>query len=86
MYSTLRSGIVLLALAAAATAQQVPAAAAPGFDAIRLRNLRADTVFLASPALEGRRSLERGSEAAVEFGVAEFTKIGLKPLSGDYNL
>jgi hypothetical protein len=83
MYSTLRSGIVLLALAAAACAQPVPAAATPGFDAIRLRNLRADTVFLASPALEGRRSLERGSEAAVEFGVAEFTKIALKPLSGD---
>ncbi len=56
--------------------------AEPGFRAIRVRNLKADTSFLASPALEGRRSLERGSETAIEFGAAEFEKAGLKPLDG----
>ncbi|MGH9836765.1 MAG: hypothetical protein ACREBD_20230, partial [Blastocatellia bacterium] len=33
-----------------------------GFNAIREKNLRADLTFLASDALEGRMSLQRGSE------------------------
>src|SRR5262245_53066005 len=56
---------------------------ATGFNAIRERNLRADLTFLASDALEGRMSLQRGSEVAIDFIAAEFAKAGLKPLSGD---
>jgi hypothetical protein len=50
---------------------------------IRVADLRADLTFLASDALEGRLSLERGSEAAIQFLVAEFAKAGLKPVNGE---
>ncbi len=56
---------------------------APGFDSIRETDLRADLTFLASDALEGRWSLRRGSEAAIQFIAAEFAKAGLHPLAGD---
>jgi hypothetical protein len=69
----------LLALAAL-----VPAFAQhPGLERIRVTDLRADLTFLASDALEGRRSLQRGSEAAIQFLMAEFTKAGVKPVAGD---
>lgn len=51
-------------------------------DAIRMDRVRADIFFLASPALEGRRSLARGSEVAIEWVAAEFAKAGLKPVAG----
>jgi len=54
-----------------------------GFNAIKEKNLRADLTFLASDALEGRMSLQRGSEIAINFIAAEFAKAGLKPLVGD---
>ena len=50
---------------------------------IRVADLRADLTFLASDALEGRLSLERGSEAAIQFLAAEFAKAGLKPVNGE---
>src|SRR5713226_4060267 len=53
---------------------------ADGFDAIRISDLRADLTFLASDALEGRLSLARGSEVAIEWIAAEFTRAGLKPI------
>src|SRR5690242_15816089 len=52
-------------------------------DRIRSTDLRADLTFLASDALEGRRSLQRGSEAAIQFLAAEFAKAGLKPMVGN---
>ena len=55
---------------------------AAGLDAIRAANLRADLTFLASDSLEGRMSLQRGSEIAIQFIAAEFAKAGLKPLAG----
>ena len=55
----------------------------PGLDRIRINDLRADLTFLASDALEGRRSLQRGSEVAIQFLAAEFSKAGLAPLTGD---
>ncbi len=39
--------------------------------------------LLLSDAMEGRRSLERGSEVAIQWIASEFAKAGLKPLSGD---
>ncbi len=55
----------------------------PGLERIRVTDLRADLTFLASDALEGRRSLQRGSEAAIEFLAAEFAKAGVRPVAGD---
>ncbi len=56
---------------------------ATGFEDITAAKLRADLTFLASDAMEGRMSLERGSEVAIQWIAAEFTKAGLKPLVGD---
>jgi hypothetical protein len=55
-------------------------AAQPG--PVRLDRVRADIFFLASPALEGRRSGARGSEVAIEWVASEFAKAGLKPVAG----
>jgi hypothetical protein len=64
---------------------QAPPRLAPGVDSIRASDLRADLTFLASDALEGRMSLERGSEVAIQWIAAEFGKAGLKPLvDGSY--
>jgi hypothetical protein len=54
-----------------------------GFDAIQTARIKADLTFLASDALEGRRSLERSSEVAIQWIASEFSKAGLKPLVGD---
>jgi Zn-dependent M28 family amino/carboxypeptidase len=62
---------------------QAPPHLAPGVDSIKASDLRADLTFLASDALEGRMSLERGSEVAIQWIAAEFSKAGLKPLAGD---
>jgi Peptidase family M28/PA domain len=55
----------------------------PGYDSIRAADLRADLTFLSSDAFEGRLSLDRGSEVAIQWIAAEFAKAGLKPLVGD---
>ena len=44
--------------------------------------MRADLKFLSSDALEGRLSLRRGSEVAIQWLASEFTKAGLKPAAG----
>lgn len=47
--------------------------------------LRADLTFLTSEPLQGRLSLERGSDVAAQWIVSEFTKAGLKPAAnGSY--
>src|ERR1017187_4597254 len=61
---------------------QMPSRVAPGYDSILASRLRADLTFLSSDALEGRRSLERGSEVAIQWIASEFAKAGLKPLVG----
>src|SRR6185369_4505556 len=50
--------------------------------AIREDRLRADIHFLASRALEGRLSLQRGGDVAAEWVASEFAKAGLEPLPG----
>src|SRR5205085_3819787 len=72
--------LLLLAVAVALSQSGVDPKLAAGFNAIREKNLRADLTFLASDALEGRMSLQRGSEVAINFIAAEFAKAGLKPL------
>ena len=62
---------------------QPPARVAPGYDSIQPARLKADLTFLSSDALEGRRSLERGSEVAIQWIASEFAKAGLRPVVGD---
>lgn len=71
--------LLLPALAAA----QAPARLETGFRSIDTALLKADLTFLASDALEGRRSLERGSEVAIQWIASEFAKAGLKPAAGN---
>ncbi len=68
-----------MAVLAAAT---MAAAQDAGLEAIRATNLRADLTFLASEPLEGRASLARRSEVAIQFIAAEFAKAGLQPAAG----
>lgn len=75
--------LALLLNPAAISQSAVEARLVTGFNAISQKNLRADLTFLASDALEGRMSLQRGSEAAIQFIAAEFAKAGLRPLVGD---
>lgn len=73
--------IVTAALAQAPLDRRIAA----GFNAIRASNMRADLVFLSSDALEGRRSMHRGSDVAAEFVASQFARAGLKPLEdGSY--
>ena len=49
---------------------------------VSAERMRADLAFLASEPLEGRLSLRRGSEVAIEWIAAELAKAGLKPAAG----
>lgn len=61
----------------------VPARQSTGYSSVRSAEMRADLTFLASDALEGRLSLQRGSEVAIQWISSEFSKAGLKPAAGD---
>ena len=63
-------------------AEQPPANLRTGYDAIQAARLKADLTFISSDALEGRRSLQRGSEVAIQWIASEFAKAGLKPGAG----
>jgi hypothetical protein len=54
-----------------------------GYDSIQPARLKADLTFLSSDVMEGRLSLQRGSEVAIQWIASEFAKAGLKPLVGD---
>src|SRR5215471_1944455 len=74
----------LLLLAAMAHAQTgLRTRVGTGLDSIDAARLKADLTFLSSDALEGRRSLERGSEVAIQWIASQYAKAGLKPLVGD---
>jgi Zn-dependent M28 family amino/carboxypeptidase len=64
-------------------AQQAPSNLRTGYDSIQASRLKADLTFVSSDALEGRRSLQRGSEVAIQWIASEFAKAGLKPAAGD---
>src|SRR5215471_20558067 len=75
-------GLLLIAgLACAQTGLRTRAGT--GLDGIDTRRVKADLTFLSSDALEGRRSLERGSEVAIQWIASQFATAGLKPLVGD---
>ncbi len=59
----------------------VPSGFERGYQQIQENDLRADLHFLASDQLEGRLSLTRGSEIAVQWIASEFGKASLKPIA-----
>ncbi len=73
----------ILFLGALYLCAQMPPRLAPGYDSIEVARLKADLTFLSSDALEGRQSLQRGSEVAVQWIASEFAKDGVKPGNGD---
>src|SRR5262245_2107641 len=75
--------IALLLVSALLLAAQVPGRIQTGYDSIQANRLKADLTFLSSDALEGRLSLARGSEVAIEWIVSQFAAAGLKPAAGD---
>ena len=70
-------------LAVMAAFAQPASRVAAGYDSIQPAKLKADLTFLSSDALEGRLSLTRGDDTAVQWIASEFAKAGLKPASGD---
>jgi hypothetical protein len=74
---------LLLPFMTAVLLAQPSARVQTGYDSIQSSRLKADLTFLSSDALEGRRSLERGSEVAIQWIASEFAKAGLKPAAGD---
>jgi hypothetical protein len=76
--------LLALAFSASALSAQAPGSRLEtGLTTIQASKLRADLTFLSSDALEGRLSLARGSEVAIQWIAAEFEKAGLKPAAGD---
>lgn len=74
--------IVALLLSAPLFAQAptaVPARLSPGIATIHEDTLRADLMFLASDALQGRMSLQPGDDVAIQWIASEFAKAGLSP-------
>jgi hypothetical protein len=59
---------------------QPPTRLQTGYGSIQPGHLKADLTFLSSDALEGRMSLQHGSDIAIQWIVSEFAKAGLKPL------
>lgn len=53
---------------------------ADGLDTIKASTLKADLTFLAADPMEGRLSLQRGSEVAIHWIASEFAKAGLEPV------
>lgn len=56
---------------------------ATGFNSITAGEMKADLTFLSSDAMEGRLSLQKGSETAAQWVATEFKKAGLKPAAKD---
>jgi peptidase M28-like protein/PA domain-containing protein len=72
----------LLITTAAIAQSGIDSRLATGYFAISAKNLRTNLTYLASDKLEGRMSLQRGSELAIKFIAAKFARAGLKPLVG----
>jgi hypothetical protein len=72
-----------LFFAASLLCAQPPARLAAGYDTLKPATLKADLTFLSSDALDGRLSLQPGSEVAIQWIASEFAKAGLKPAAGD---
>jgi hypothetical protein len=65
-------------------AAQVDPRLETGFRTINAARLRTELTFLSSPGLDGRLSLQPGSEVAIDWIAAEFEKAGLKPIGKSF--
>jgi Peptidase family M28/PA domain len=78
---------IIAALAASslisASLAAVPPVEKPGFEHLRLVDLKADLYFLSSDPLQGRMSLQIGDDAASQWVASEFVKAGLQPAAQD---
>jgi len=80
---TFRSALTAVVIGAAAACAPAAPGGAPGLDSIRAEDMKADLTFLASDALEGRRTFEPGNLAAAEFIRMRFARLGLEPAGPD---
>src|SRR5258708_25118623 len=71
---------LIASMACALVFGQIRSRTEAGYESIRASQMKADLTFLASPELEGRLSLQRGSEIAMEWIASEFSKAGIKPV------
>jgi hypothetical protein len=69
--------------AASQQATAVPAAWRSALGGVEAASLRAHLSFLASDALEGRRTPSRGLDVAAEYIAAQFRRAGLEPAGDD---
>jgi hypothetical protein len=75
--------VLQLTVVSAVLLAQTASRVSTGLETIKASDLKAELTFLASDATEGRMSLARGSEVAIQWIAAEFSKAGLKPLVAD---
>ncbi len=73
---------VLLALAGAASAQNVPVDWRAALNRVSADSLRGHVSFLASDILEGRDTPSRGLDVAAEYIVSQYRRAGLEPGGG----
>jgi hypothetical protein len=66
-----------------ARAQAGPAAWRAALEAVSAESMKGHLSFLASDALEGRRTPSRGLDIAAEYIAAQFRRAGLEPAGGD---
>lgn len=64
-------------------AQAGPAAWRAALEAVSAESMKGHLSFLASDALEGRRTPSRGLDIAAEYIAAQFRRAGLEPAGGD---
>ncbi|MBS1857946.1 MAG: M20/M25/M40 family metallo-hydrolase [Acidobacteria bacterium] len=74
---------LLLAAGLACAQNGMRTRTAAGLDSIDPARLKAELTFLSSDALAGRRSLETGSEVAIQWIASQFAIAGLTPAAGD---
>jgi hypothetical protein len=66
-----------------AQAQAAPAEWRAALEAVSAESMKGHLSFLASDALEGRRTPSRGLDIAAEYIAAQFRRAGLEPAGGD---
>src|SRR5580704_2387850 len=76
---------ISLFFAAALLCAQPPARVQTGYDSIQPAGLKADLTFLSSDALEGRMSLQHGSEIAIQWIASVFAGYGISAPELNYD-
>ena len=74
--------LFILSIYSVSAFAQVPPEASVGFESVRAGDMRAVLSFLASDALEGRETGERGLDLAARFLETQFSLNGLTPAPG----